>query len=212
MQSNGSTRRLKPGDQIVVASHNAGKVREIIDLVRPFGLKVFSAGEVGLAEPAETANTFGGNAEIKAKAAAERSNLPSLSDDSGLEVDVLEGAPGIFSARLAGPEKDFMLAMKTIAKQILDRQAWSNNPGPRANFTCALTLAFPDGEMRTFVGKVHGHLVWPPRGERGFGYDPMFVPEGHSQTFGEMEPDQKHAMSHRAIAFEQFVEQCLTQP
>ena len=203
------TRRLARGTRLVVASHNPGKVREILDLVAPHGLSVVSAGELGLPEPEETGATFADNARLKALAAARAAVLPALADDSGIEVEALGGAPGIYSARWAGPSKDFSLAMRRVADELRARDAWSSPPGPRANFTAALCLARPDGETMVFEGKVHGHLVWPPRGTRGFGYDPMFVPDGHAVTFGEMEPDTKHAISHRARAFQQFARACL---
>lgn len=199
---------LNRGERLVVASHNPGKIREIADLVRPYGLNVVSAGDLGLPEPDETEITFAGNAILKAQAAADASGLASLSDDSGLEVDALGGAPGIYSARWAGPAKDFAIAMKKVGDELTARHGWTA-PGPKANFTCALCLARPNEEPAVFEGKVYGHLVWPPRGEKGFGYDPMFVPDGYDITFGEMEPEQKHAMSHRAIAFKLFVEAAL---
>jgi XTP/dITP diphosphohydrolase len=202
------TRRLAAGDRIVVASHNPGKLREIEDLIRPFGLAAISAGELGLPEPDETETTFVGNARLKAVAAATRAGLPALSDDSGLEVACLGGAPGIYSARWAGPSKDFAKAMEKVAAEVTARFGWSA-PGPIANFTSALSLAWPDGSSDEFEGKVFGHLVWPPRGSKGFGYDPMFRPEGETLTFGEMEPDAKHAISHRARAFALFVDACL---
>jgi XTP/dITP diphosphohydrolase len=203
------TRRLQPGARLLVASHNAGKVREIGDLVRPLGLVVVSAAELRLPEPEETGSTFKENAEIKALAAARTAKLPALSDDSGLEVEVLDGAPGIYSARWAGPKKDFKLAMQWLADEVGERNGWDAKPGPRANFTAALCLAWPDGACEAFEGKVYGHLVWPPRGGRGFGYDPMFVADGETLTFGEMEPAAKHAISHRARAFAKFVAACL---
>ena len=203
-----STHILARGTRLVVASHNAGKVREIEDMIAPFGLAAVSAGTLGLPEPEETELTFEGNARLKAVAAAKASGLPALSDDSGIEVEALGGAPGIYSARWAGPSKDFAEAMRKVCDEIVAKGAWpavsSANPGPRANFTCALCLAWPDGRSETFEGKVFGHLVWPPRGTRGFGYDPMFVPEAGDQTFGEMSPDAKHAISHRARAFALF--------
>ncbi len=202
------TRRLIRGTRLVVASHNAGKVREIFELVAPHGLEVVSAGALNLPEPEETGTTFAANAEIKATAAAAGSGLPSLSDDSGLEVEALDGAPGIYSARWADQSKNFAVAMQRVRAEVVQRGGW-NAPGPRANFTAALCLAWPDGEVSTFEGKVFGHLVWPPRGSRGFGYDPMFVADGHTLTFGEMEPDAKHAISHRARAFRQFAAACL---
>ena len=202
------TRGLERGVRLVVASHNAGKVREIRELVAPHGLAVVSAGELGLPEPEETGDTFVANAELKAVAAAQGSGLPALSDDSGLEVEALGGAPGIYSARWAGEAKDFALAMRRVAEEVRGRGGWVE-AGPRANFTCALCLAWPDGATELFEGKVYGHLVWPPRGSRGFGYDPMFVADGERLTFGEMEPDAKHAISHRARAFALFARACL---
>ena len=193
-------RTLTPGTRLVVASHNQGKVREFGDLLAPFGLDVVSAGELGLAEPDETETTFIGNARLKAVAAATAARLPALSDDSGLEVAALDGAPGIYSARWAGPSKDFSIAMSRVHDELAAKGAWGG-AGPVANFTAALCLAWPDGWSETFEGKVFGRLVWPPRGTRGFGYDPMFLPDGGAQTFGEMEPDAKHAVSHRARAF-----------
>lgn len=200
--------RLKAGQRLVVASHNAGKVREINDLIRPFGLDAVSASELGLPEPEETEVTFEGNARLKARAAADASGLAALSDDSGLEIDALGGAPGIYSARWAGPDKDFSKAMEKVAAEVGDRHGWSY-PGPKANFTCALCFAEPNGADVVFLGKVHGRLVWPPRGARGFGYDPMFVADGYDITFGEMDPAAKHAISHRAHAFAQFKQACL---
>jgi len=190
-------------DTLVVASHNPGKVREIADLLAPFGLKrVVSAGDLGLPEPEETGATFIANAELKARAAASASGHPALADDSGLEVAALNGAPGIYSARWAGPGKDFAVAMERVQTELggaVDRSA---------NFTCALCLAWPDGHVETVEGRVFGDLVWPPRGDRGFGYDPVFRPSGHRLTFAEMEPGAKHAMSHRAAAFRQLVAAC----
>lgn len=204
----GSEHRLRPGMRLVVASHNQGKVREIRDLVAPFGLDVVSAAELGLPEPEETEATFKGNAALKALAAAQASGLPALSDDSGLEVAALGGDPGIYSARWAGPSKDFALAMALVEEKL--QAAGATTPDKRgANFTCALCLAWPDGHRDVFEGKVFGKLVSPARGDKGFGYDPIFIPDGHDITFGEMEPASKHAMSHRARAFEQFVAACL---
>jgi XTP/dITP diphosphohydrolase len=196
-------RRLAKGDKIVVASHNPGKVWEINQLLAPYGLNAVSAGDLNLTEPEETETTFAGNARLKALAAADGSGLPSLADDSGLEVDCLDGAPGIYSARWAGPGKDFGVAMKKVADEISARNAWSH-PAPQANFISVLCLAWPDGETQIFEGKVFGHLVWPPRGGNGFGYDPMFVPEDGAKTFGEMEPAEKYAISHRTRAFAVF--------
>lgn len=201
-------RTLEPGTRLVVASHNKGKVWEIHQLLAPYGLDAVSAGDLGLAEPEETEPTFHGNARLKAVAAAEGSGLPALADDSGLEVDCLGGAPGIYSARWAGPTKDFGIAMKKVAEEITTRKGWSA-PGAKANFISVLCLAWPDGTHRFFEGRVDGHLVWPPRGGNGFGYDPMFVADGETQTFGEMEPAQKYAISHRTRAFAAFKRDCL---
>jgi len=202
------TRRLPRGTHLVVASHNGGKVQEILDLVAPHGLSVVSAADLGLPEPEETGSTFAENAHLKAAAAARAADLPALSDDSGLEVEALGGAPGIFSARWADRARNFAPAMQRVANALKQRGAWQHE-GPRANFTAVLCLAWPDGEAALFEGKVYGHLVWPPRGSKGFGYDPMFVADGHALTFGEMEPDAKHAISHRARAFHEFARTCL---
>ena len=192
-------------ETLVIASHNLGKVREIGDLIEPFGVAVKSAGELGLAEPEETGSTFAENAELKARASAEGAGLPALADDSGLAVTALGGRPGIYSARWAGPDKDFRQAMARVEQEL---RAANGGPGGdrSACFVCALTLAWPDGTVRTFQGQVDGTLTDPPRGERGFGYDPMFVADGQEITFGEMEPAAKHAMSHRARAFRQLVD------
>jgi XTP/dITP diphosphohydrolase len=201
-------RRLERGTKLVVASHNPGKVWEINQLIAPYGLNAISAADLGLAEPEETAATFAGNAELKAVAAATASGLVALADDSGLEIDCLGGAPGIYSARWAGPEKDFGVAMQKVADEISARNGWTAD-GPRANFISVLCLAWPDGETQLFEGKVFGHLVWPRRGGNGFGYDPMFVADGETRTFGEMEPAEKYAISHRTRAFAAFKAQCL---
>lgn len=202
-------RRLEKGQRLVAATHNAGKVRELHDLLVPHALGVVSAAELGLPEPEETGTTFQANAELKALAAARGAGLPALADDSGLEVAVLDGAPGIYSARWAGPERNFRLAMQWLAEELRERGDWAGQPGPRANFTAVLSLAWPDGTVDSFEGKVYGHLVWPPRGDKGFGYDPMFVADGETLTFGEMEPARKHAISHRARAFALFSSACL---
>lgn len=206
-------KQLQRGTKLVVASHNPGKVWEINQLIAPYGLDAISAGDLGLAEPEETEATFEGNAKLKALAAAQASGLPALADDSGLEVQCLRGAPGIYSARWAGPGKDFGLAMQKVADEITARNAWtgfgSAARGPRANFTSVLCLAWPDGETRIFDGYVFGVLVWPPRGGNGFGYDPMFVADGEDKTFGEMEPKEKYAISHRTRAFAKFKAECL---
>jgi XTP/dITP diphosphohydrolase len=210
--------RLEPGP-IVVASHNQGKVREILDLLGPFGFDVKSAAELGLPEPEETGTTFEANAELKARAAAAASGLPALADDSGLAVDAMGGAPGVHSARFAGPSKDFSVAMGKVEDAL--QQAGATRPEQRrAHFVSALSLAWPDGRVETFVGRVDGTLVWPPRGERGFGYDPMFLPDGYDKTFGEMSAQEKHgwrpgqleALSHRARAFRLFAAECLGTP
>ncbi|MGE0418483.1 MAG: RdgB/HAM1 family non-canonical purine NTP pyrophosphatase [Acetobacteraceae bacterium] len=195
-------RKLAAGARLVLASHNKGKLREIEDLLRPFGVEVVSAGAVGLPEPEENAPDFVGNARIKALAAATASGLPALSDDSGFCVAALGGEPGVLSARWAGPSKDFGMAMAEVHRRMgaaVDRRAW---------FVAALCLAWPDGHTETFQGRVDGTVVWPPRGTRGFGYDPMFLPAGTEATFGEMEPDAKHAVSHRARAFAQLTAAC----
>ena len=195
-------RRLGKG-RLVIASHNAGKLREIAELVAPFGVDAVSAGDLGLPEPEETGTTFQANAELKALAAAEGAGLPALADDSGLVVPALDGAPGIHSARWAGPERDFARAMARVQEDLGESEDRS------AHFVCALTLAGPDGPRESLHGRVAGTGGGPPRGGRGFGYDPIFLPEGESLTFGEMEPARKHAMSHRARAFAGLVAACL---
>ncbi|MFT3732741.1 MAG: RdgB/HAM1 family non-canonical purine NTP pyrophosphatase [Hyphomicrobium sp.] len=195
--------KLWKGMKLVVASHNPGKVWEINQLIQPYGLDAVSAAELGLEEPEETEATFEGNARLKAVAAAKGSGLPALADDSGLEVECLGGAPGIYSARWAGPGKDFGVAMKKVADEITARHGWAGQ-APRANFISVLCLAWPDGDAQIFEGRVFGHLVWPARGGNGFGYDPMFVPDGETRTFGEMEPKEKYAISHRTRAFAAF--------
>lgn len=200
--------RLRRGDRLVVASHNSGKIREINDLIRPFGVTAVPAATLGVTEPEETETTFAGNARLKALHSALATGLPALADDSGLEVEALLGAPGVHSARWAGPAKDFRIAMAKVAHGCTERKAWTAT-GPRANFTAALAIAWPDGTTRAFEGRVFGRLVWPARGERGFGYDPMFLADGEMETFGEMEPARKHAISHRARAFRLFVAACL---
>ena len=190
------------GGRLIVASHNAGKVREIRDLLAPFGTEIVSAAALALPEPEETGATFVANAELKALAAARVGNLPALSDDSGLAVAALDGAPGIYSARWAGPDKDFGAAMARVETDLLDKK------DRRTKFVCALSLAWPDGHCETFEGEVHGRIEFPPRGTRGFGYDPIFVADGHNVTFAEMPPDEKHAISHRADAFRKLVAAC----
>jgi len=195
-------RKLIAGARLVLASHNQGKLAELFDMLRPFGIEVVSAGALGLPEPDETAPDFAGNARIKALAAAIATGLPAFSDDSGFCTAALGGEPGVLSARWGGPAKDFAKAMALVNERVgdaADRRAW---------FVAALCLAWPDGHTDTFVGRVDGTMVWPPRGDKGFGYDPMFLPEGGSLTFGEMDPEAKHAVSHRARAFVQVMASC----
>lgn len=194
-------RKLGPG-KLVVASHNPGKVREIQALLDGHGIEAVSAASLDLPEPEETGTTFIANAELKARQAADLSGLPALADDSGLCVEALGGDPGIFSARWAGPNKDFADAMRLVEQKL--EQA-GPEAGRDAHFVCALSLAWPDGHVESFEGRVDGVMVWPPRGLHGFGYDPVFQPIGHEITFGEMDPDAKHAMSHRAEAFAKLV-------
>jgi XTP/dITP diphosphohydrolase len=191
---------MKSGESLVVASHNAGKVREILELLAPFGFDVKGATGLGLPEPDETGSTFAENAVLKARAAAEATGLPALADDSGLVVFALNGAPGIYSARWAGPDKDFAEAMARVEREL--KHAHAENYS--AKFVCALALVTPDGETQVFEGEISGHLRFPPRGTRGFGYDPVFVAQGMSESFGELEPSHKHAISHRAKAFAQL--------
>lgn len=192
------------GDRLVLASHNAGKVREIADLLGPFGVTIVSAAELGLPEPEETGQTFIANAELKARAASLPTQLPALADDSGLVVPALDGAPGVLSARWAGPNKDFRSAMERVRTRLTT----IGDADSRAYFVCALSMAWPDGHTETFEGFVHGRLVFPPRGSQGFGYDPIFIADGRHLTFGEMNPAEKHRISHRADAFRQFVAAC----
>ncbi len=207
-------RKLKAGDRLVIASHNPGKLKEFAELLAPFDIETISAGQLDLPEPEETGVTFEENAVLKARAAAEASGLPALADDSGLEVKALDGAPGIYSARWGGPEKDFDAAMRRVHDEVQARAGWSE-AARRANFNATLALVWPDGEAHCFEGKVFGTLEWPPRGTGGFGYDPMFRPDGADKTFGEMTPDEKHGkddkwgdggLSHRARACHAFVQ------
>jgi XTP/dITP diphosphohydrolase len=196
-------RKLNRGCRLVLASHNPGKLAELTDLLRPHGITAISARSLGLSEPEEDAPDFVGNARIKALAAARASSLPALADDSGFCVAALNGAPGVHSARWAGSAKDFSHVMQRVnreAAEARDRRAW---------FVAALCLAWPDGHTETFVGRVDGQATWPPRGIKGFGYDPMFVPGGAVTTFGEMDGAEKHAFSHRARAFAQLMRGCL---
>ena len=190
------------GGRLVIASHNPGKVEEIAALLAPFAVETVAAGRLGLPEPEETGESFEANAALKALAAAEASGLPALADDSGLVVPALGGAPGIYSARWAGSAKDFSMAMARVERELGDRER-------SALFVAVLGLAWPDRHLEIFRGEVRGRLVWPPRGERGFGYDPMFLPDGGSLTFGEIDPAEKHRISHRARAFAKLVAACL---
>ncbi len=194
------------GGRLVIAGHNPGKVREIAALLASYGADVAAASALGLPEPPETGADFVANAEIKARSAAALADGPALADDSGLVVDGLDGAPGILSARWAGPGKDFGTAMDRVERELAQRGVAPT--GARAHFSAALTLAWPDGHCESFEGRIDGHLAFPPRGSRGFGYDPIFVPRGHDLTFGEMEPEKKHAMSHRADAFAKLTAAC----
>jgi XTP/dITP diphosphohydrolase len=190
------------GDRLVIASHNPGKVEEIAALLGPFGIATISARSLGLPEPEETGDSFEANATLKARAAAEASGLTALADDSGLVVPALGGAPGIYSARWAGPAKNFHMAMERVHHELeeLDRSAV---------FVAVLALTRPEGSTELFRGEVPGTLTWPPRGDRGFGYDPMFIPRGSTLTFGEIDPEEKHRISHRARAFAKLIEHCL---
>jgi XTP/dITP diphosphohydrolase len=201
--------------RLVIATHNPGKLREMRELLAPFGVDAVAASEVGLIEPDETGTSFRENARIKAEAAARAADLPAFADDSGLAVDALDGAPGIHSARWAGPDKDFRAAMEALNQKLQDRSAVA--PQARtAHFVSALCVAWPDGHLEEFEGRVDGTLVWPPRGDKGFGYDPMFLPDGYDLTFGEMTSAEKHSLpprglglSHRARAFLKLAEACL---
>ena len=203
-------RRLQ--GRIVIATHNPGKLKELRELLSPYGIQAASAGELGLAEPEESGASFRANARIKAQAAAMASKLPAFADDSGLAVEALDGAPGIHSARWAGPDKDFYGAMKRIDDLLREKKTADR----RAHFVSALCVAWPDGHVEEFEGRVDGTLVWPPRGDQGFGYDPVFLPDGHDRTFGEMSAEEKHGLppkgkglSHRARAFIKLAEACL---
>ncbi|MPY68891.1 MAG: RdgB/HAM1 family non-canonical purine NTP pyrophosphatase [Alphaproteobacteria bacterium] len=197
----GSARKFG-GGRLVIASHNPGKCREIAALLAPWDAEIVSAAALGLAEPEETGATFAANAALKAREASKASGLPALADDSGLAVTALDGAPGIYSARWGGAEKDFDAAMARVNCEL------GEAADRTARFVCALSLCWPDGHAETVEGLVEGALVWPPRGTQGFGYDPIFVARGHTETFGEMDPDAKHAISHRADAFRKLVAVC----
>jgi XTP/dITP diphosphohydrolase len=196
--------RFFRGRKLVIASHNRGKVCEIGELLQPYKIDVIAAASLGLTEPVENGHSFAENARIKALASSIASGLPAIADDSGLVVHLLGGEPGIYSARWAGPDKNFHHAMAEVERRL--RQAGSDDRG--AHFTSALCLAWPDGHTEVFVGRIDGRLVWPPRGKNGFGYDPMFVADGYELTFGEMDPSEKHAISHRAEAFRKLVNVC----
>jgi XTP/dITP diphosphohydrolase len=200
------TAKPPPFEKLVIASHNKGKLREIDALIAPFGILALSAGDLGVEEPEETEATFIGNALLKARASAKATGLPALADDSGLEVSALDGAPGIYSARWAGEPRDFYAAMAEVEHQLIA----TGSPDRSARFVCVLALVLPDGSEQVFEGFVSGQMVYPPRGSLGFGYDPVFIATGQTQTFGEMDPDKKHAMSHRADAFAKFVAAILT--
>ncbi len=196
-------RKLSPG-KLVIASHNQGKVREIRALLEPYGIEPVSAGDLGLGEPAETEDSFAGNALIKAHAAAAGSGLVALADDSGLAVDALDGAPGVYTADWAETPhgRDWSMAMQKVEDKLV---ALGPDVARTAQFVCTLAVVWPDGHEEVFEGSVGGHLTWPPRGALGFGYDPVFVPNGHSESFAELPPETKHAMSHRADAFRKLV-------
>jgi XTP/dITP diphosphohydrolase len=193
--------KLERGDRLVIASHNEGKVRELAELFAPFGIDCIAARSLDIPEPEETGASFAENATLKAAAAAKTAGTLALSDDSGLEVAALDGVPGIHSARWGGPARDFGLAMQRVHQELETKGVTA----PCANFTCALALAAPNGSAEVFEGKVFGTLVWPPRGTKGCGYDPMFVPDGYNETFGEMERELKNRLSHRMRAFEQLM-------
>jgi len=196
--------RIFAEDKLVLATHNQGKLREINELLADRQIEVLSAATLGLEEPEETETSFTGNARLKAQAAAQATSLPALAYDSGLVVEALNGDPGIYSARWAGPEKDFAMAMQLVEKKLAE----SGSDDRRAHFICSLSLVWPDGFDVTVEGRVDGTLVWPPRGTNGFGYDPMFIANGYDQTFGEMDPALKHAIGHRADAFDQLLRAC----
>jgi XTP/dITP diphosphohydrolase len=210
-----SPKHRRIAGKLLIATHNPGKLREMRELLGMYGVDAVSAGELGLAEPEETGETFRANALIKARAAAKAAEMPAFADDSGLVVDALGGEPGIHSARWAGPEKDFRSAMQTIDQLLRERGA-AVPERRRAHFVSALCVAWPDGHVEEFEATVDGTLVWPPRGDSGFGYDPMFLPDGQMRTFGEMTSEEKHSLpphgkglSHRARAFLKLAEACL---
>lgn len=215
MSAAGSLRgHRKIAGRLVIATHNAGKLREMRELLSPFGIDTVSAGELGLPEPDESGISFAENARLKAVSASTRCGMPAFADDSGLAVDALDGEPGIHSARWAGPERNFRHAMESVEEKLRARGAHAISQR-RAHFISALCIAWPDGHVEEFEARVDGSLVWPPRGDKGFGYDPMFLPDGHARTFGEMPSEEKHAvpprgrgLSHRARAFLKLAETC----
>ena len=192
------------GNRLVIASRNPGKVEEIAALLAPFAVETIAAGSLGISEPEETGDSFEANAALKARAAVEASGLPALADDSGLVVPALGGAPGIYSARWAGPARDFRVAMERVHRELGDKNR-------SAKFVAVLALVWPGGNIQLFRGEVEGSLTWPPRGDRGFGYDPIFIPIGANLTFGEIDPEEKHRISHRARAFAKLVEHCFSE-
>ncbi len=208
----------KIAGRLVIATHNPGKLREMRELLLPFGVETVCAGELGLPEPEESGTSFAENARLKSVSAATRSGMPAFADDSGLAVDALDGEPGIHSARWAGPERNFQRAMQLVEEKLRARGAQDLSQR-RAHFVSALCVAWPDGHVEEFEARVDGSLVWPPRGDKGFGYDPMFLPDGETRTFGEMPSEDKHCLpprgrglSHRARAFLKLAEACLAAP
>ena len=198
--------KIKVSNKLIIASHNQGKVTEIRDLLEPLGLELISAASLNLPEPEETANTFSGNARLKAEAATLATGFPAFADDSGLSVDALDGEPGIYSARWAGEDKDFSIAMTKVNTALCDADTKLKIKASRsASFFCALALAWPDNKTEIFEGSINGTLCWPPRGRNGFGYDPIFIPTGYYETFGELDQKLKHSISHRAKAFAKFL-------
>lgn len=214
-------RKLERGTRVVIATHNPGKLRELKELLAPFGLDLVSGGELGLPEPDEDGHMFAENAAIKAHAASKAAGLPAIADDSGIAIEALDGAPGIFSANWAGPGKDFGPALERVARELEKRGAITPDKR-RAHFVSALIVAWPDGHEELFEGRVFGVIAPEPRGLQGFGYDPIFQPDGDTRTFGEMSSEEKHGLdwspegrtglSHRARAFRELAEQCLDEP
>jgi XTP/dITP diphosphohydrolase len=196
--------KLNNGDRLVVATHNPGKLKEFRVLLGSAAVDLVSAGELGVPEPEETGDSFEANARLKAEASAKATRLPALADDSGIEIEALGGAPGIYSARWAGETRDFRAAMARVERELGEKGALDGETPPRANFNCTLCFAMPDGRAECFEAKVFGHLTFPPRGDGGFGYDPIFIPDGYRETFAEMAPELKDGISHRAVAFALF--------